>query len=76
MLLAERPRRGTFVVVGVECARAGAPCASRLGSHFRFAATHIRARFRHDGFEASWMELARADASRFVEALHFTMDAR
>ncbi|CAM9438816.1 unnamed protein product [Ascophyllum nodosum] len=74
VIMAERTT--TYLVVGVTCPKkAGTVMKNRFGACFQLAAQQIQARARHDGFEASVMEIVREDVHDFIQALHDTMSA-
>mmetsp|Transcript_23927 Transcript_23927/g.64676 ORF Transcript_23927/g.64676 Transcript_23927/m.64676 type:complete len:162 (-) Transcript_23927:118-603(-) len=73
ILLAERI--STYLVVGVGCPEvAGEFVKNTFGKAFKLAAEGINARFRHNSFDTSVMEIERDDVHRFIESLHVTMD--
>jgi cell division control protein 45 len=63
--------KGLALVVGVT----GKPTTDDVGGgnhfahSFRRAAEHVRARFKHDSFEASVLQVAEKDLGEFMEAL-------
>lgn len=74
VIMAERA--STYLVVGVTCPKkAGTVIKNRFGACFQLAAQQIQARTRHDGFEASVMEIKKDDVHDFIQALHDTMSA-
>ncbi|CAM9095461.1 unnamed protein product [Ectocarpus fasciculatus] len=74
VIMAERV--STYLVVGVTCPKiAGTVIKNRFGACFQLAAQQIQARARHDGFEASVMEISKEDVHDFIQALHDTMSA-
>lgn len=74
VIMAERV--STYLVVGVTCPKkAGTVIKNRFGACFQLAAQQIQARARHDGFEASVMEINKEDVHDFIQALHDTMSA-
>lgn len=74
VIMAERV--STYLVVGVTCPKkAGTVVKNRFGARFQLAAQQIQARARHDGFEASDMEINKEDVHDFIQALHDTMSA-
>ncbi|CAM9606757.1 unnamed protein product [Ectocarpus sp. 4 AP-2014] len=74
VIMAERV--STYLVVGVTCPKiAGTVVKNRFGACFQLAAQQIQARARHDGFEASVMEISKEDVHDFIQALHDTMSA-
>ncbi|CAM9275606.1 unnamed protein product [Discosporangium mesarthrocarpum] len=74
VIMAERV--STYLVVGVTCPeKAGTVVRNGFGARFQLAAQQINARARHDGFEASVMEINKEDVHDFIEALHDTMSA-
>eukprot|EP00904_Undaria_pinnatifida_P002618 jgi/Undpi1/12357/HiC_scaffold_5.g02029.m1 len=74
IIMAERA--STYLVVGVTCPKkAGTVVKNRFGTCFQLAAQQIQARARHDGFEASVMEINKEDVHDFIQALHDTMSA-
>lgn len=74
VIMAERT--ASYLVVGVTCPKkAGTVMKNRFGACFQLAAQQIQARARHDGFEASVMEINKEDVHDFIQALHDTMSA-
>ncbi|CAM9217747.1 unnamed protein product [Sphacelaria rigidula] len=74
VIMAERTT--SYLVVGVTCPKkAGTVIKNRFGACFQLAAQQIQARARHDGFEASVMEINKEDVHDFIQALHDTMSA-
>jgi cell division control protein 45 len=72
MVLAVQSRASsTYTVIGLaEKAFDGHVGRNSFGIAFREAAEHTRARIRHDGFDASIIEVLRDDVRHFVEYLH------
>lgn len=74
VIMAERVT--SYLVVGVTCPKkAGTVIKNRFGACFQLAAQQIQARAKHDGFEASVMEINKEDVHDFIQALHDTMSA-
>ncbi|KAL7522380.1 hypothetical protein ACHAWX_007068 [Stephanocyclus meneghinianus] len=75
VLLAEKPRSGTFMVVGYEYAEeAGNVVRNKFGQNFELAAKTMRGTFWFDSFDSNVVEVAGKDVQRFIEQLHYMMD--
>ena len=76
VLLAEKPRTHTFLVVGHEYPEsAGDLVHNRFGKHFEMVAQSIQGTFHLDSFDSHVVEVARPDVQRFVEQLHYLLDS-
>ncbi|KAL3790820.1 hypothetical protein HJC23_004721 [Cyclotella cryptica] len=76
VLLAEKPRSGTFMVVGYEYAEeAGNVVRNKFGQNFELAAKTMRGTFWFDSFDSNVVEVAGKDVQRFIEQLHYMMDS-
>ena len=76
VLLAEKPRNNSFVVVGYEYPeRAGDLVKNRFGQNFSLAAQSMNGTFRFDSFDSNVVEVAASDAQRFLEQLHYLLDS-
>jgi cell division control protein 45 len=75
VLMAEKPRTKTFLVVGYEYPEtSGDLVKNRFGKSFELTAQSMNGSFRFDSFESNVVEVARADVQRFIEQLHYLMD--
>jgi cell division control protein 45 len=76
VLIAERPRTGTCLVVGYEYPeRAGNFVRNRFGRHFEMTAQSMNGTFKFDSFDSNVVEVAGADVNRFLEQLHYLLDS-
>lgn len=76
ILMAEKPRTRSFLVVGYEYPEsAGDLVKNRFGKNFELAAQSMKGNFRFDSFESNVVEVARVDVQRFIEQLHYLMDS-
>lgn len=76
LLLAEKPRTQTFLVVGYEFPESsGDLVKNRFGKNFELAAQSMDGKFIFDSFESNVVEVARSDVQRFLEQLHYLMDS-
>jgi cell division control protein 45 len=76
ILLAEKPRTSTYVVVGYEYPEsAGDLVKNRFGKNFELAALSMDGTFRFDSFDSNVVEVNGGDAQRFLEQLHYLMDS-
>ncbi|CAM9496181.1 unnamed protein product [Chrysoparadoxa australica] len=74
VLLAERA--STYLVVGVDCnEQAQDVMKNRFGVHFKLAAQECQTHVRHDGFDASAVEVAKEDVPQFIESLMIILNA-
>lgn len=74
ILMAEKPRTKTFLVVGYEYPESsGDFVRNRFGKNFEFAAQSMQGEFLFDSFDSNVVEVARADVQRFIEQLHYLM---
>lgn len=89
LLMAEKPRSGTYLVVGYQYAELhGDTVRSRFGKNFELAAKTIQggigtgdggegnSYFRFDSFDSNFVEVDASKVQRFMEQLHYIMDAR
>jgi len=75
VLLAEKPRTGTYLVVGYEYAeKAGNVLRNRFGQNFELAAKTMKGTFRFDSFDTNVIEVNGKDVQRFIEQLHYMME--
>ena len=73
LILAERP--ATYLVVGVNCSEAASDGGkATFAKHFRLAVDNCDARYKHDGFDTATIEIDKADVTRFLQSLHYSMD--
>ena len=76
VLMAEKPRTKSFLVVGYEFPEsAGDMIKNRFGKNFELAAQSMKGTFRFDSFESNVVEVARVDVQRFIEQLHYLLDS-
>jgi cell division control protein 45 len=76
ILMAEKPRTKSFLVVGYEYPEsAGDLVKNRFGKNFELTAQSMKGTFRFDSFESNVVEVARADVQRFIEQLSYLMDS-
>jgi cell division control protein 45 len=74
ILMAEKPRTKTFLVVGYEYPESsGDFVRNRFGKNFELAAQSMQGEFLFDSFDSNVVEVARADVQRFIEQLHYLM---
>ena len=75
VLLAEKPRAGSYVVAGYECPEeAGSVVRNGFGQNFALAAKSMRGSFRFDGFDSNVVEVAAKDVQKFLEQLHYLLE--
>jgi cell division control protein 45 len=76
ILMAEKPRTKTYVVVGYEYPeRAGHFVKNRFGKNFELATQSMKGTFRFDSFDSNVVEVNGGDVQRFIEQLHYLMDS-
>jgi cell division control protein 45 len=76
VLLAEKPRTNTYLVVGYEYPeRTGDFVKNRFGSNFELAAKTMKGTFRFDSFDSNVVEVDSEDVQRFIEQLHYMLDS-
>jgi cell division control protein 45 len=76
ILMAEKPRTKTYVVVGYEYPeRAGHFVKNRFGKNFELATQSMKGTFRFDSFDSNVVEVNGADVQRFIEQLHYLLDS-
>ena len=76
VLMAEKPRTKSFLVVGYEFPEsAGDLVRNRFGKNFELAAQSMKGTFRFDSFDSNVVEVARVDVQRFIEQLHYLLDS-
>lgn len=75
VLLAEKPRSRTYMVVGYEYPEeAGNVVRNRFGQSFVEAAHSMKGTFWFDSFESNVVEVAEGDVQKFLEQLHYMME--
>ena len=75
ILLAEKPRSSTYMVVGYECPEeAGNVVRNRFGQNFELAAKSMKGTFWFDSFDSNVVEVAGRDVQKFLEQLHYMME--
>ena len=76
VLLAEKPRTGTYLVVGYEYPeRSGTFTRNRFGMNFELTAKSMNGTFKFDSFDSNVVEVDGKDVQRFIEQLHYLMDS-
>lgn len=76
VLMAEKPRTGTYLVVGYEYPeRAGTFVKNKFGNNFELTAKSMNGTFRFDSFDSNVVEVGGDDVQRFIEQLHYLMDS-
>lgn len=76
VLMAEKPRTGTYLVVGYEYPeRAGTFVKNKFGNNFELTAKSMNGTFRFDSFDSNVVEVSGDDVQRFIEQLHYLMDS-
>jgi cell division control protein 45 len=76
VLMAEKPRTKTYMVVGYECPEhAGTAVKNRFGQNFELAAKTMKGTFRFDSFDSNVVEVDGNDVQRFIEQLHYMMES-
>ena len=76
VLLAEKPRSDTYMVVGYEQPEdAGSVVRNRFGQNFEMAARSMRGTFWFDSFDSNVVEVGAGDVQRFIEQLHYMMES-
>lgn len=76
VLIAEKPRTGTYMVVGYEYPeKHGHFVRNRFGEKFELAAKTMQGTFKFDSFDSNVVEVNGSDAQRFIEQLHYMMDS-
>jgi cell division control protein 45 len=75
VLLAEKPRSNTYMVVGYECPEeAGNVVRNRFGQNFELTAKSMLGTFWFDSFDSNVVEVAAKDVQKFLEQLHYMME--
>ncbi|OQR98084.1 cell division control protein 45 [Achlya hypogyna] len=76
VLLCHLKARNVYLIVGVTCPeRAGEIHRNKLGTAFKMAAAETGAKYTHDGFDTTVMEIQMDDIQGFIEQLHNVLDA-
>ena len=76
VLLAEKPRSNTYMVVGYEYPEeSGNVVRNKFGQNFELAAKSMRGTFWFDSFDSNVVEVAGKDVQRFIEQLHYMMES-
>jgi hypothetical protein len=76
VLMAEKPRTGTYLVVGYEYPeRAGSFVKNKFGKHFHFTSKSMKGTMKFDSFDSNVVEVAANDVQRFIEQLHYLLDS-
>lgn len=75
VLLAEKPRSNTYMVVGYECPEeSGDVVRNKFGQNFELTARSMRGTFWFDSFDSNVVEVAARDVQKFLEQLHYLME--
>ncbi|KAL3817162.1 hypothetical protein ACHAXA_006162 [Cyclostephanos tholiformis] len=75
VLMAEKPRSSTYMVVGYECPEeAGNVVRNKFGQNFELAAKSMKGTFWFDSFDSNVVEVAGRDVQKFLEQLHYMME--
>lgn len=75
VLLAEKPRANTYMVVGYEYPEeAGNVVRNKFGQNFEMAAKSMKGTFWFDSFDSNVVEVAARDVHKFLEQLHYMME--
>ena len=75
VLLAEKPRSNTYMVVGYEYPEeAGNVVKNKFGQNFELAARSMKGMFWFDSFDSNVVEVAARDVQKFLEQLHYMME--
>ena len=76
LLIADKPYSNTCLIVGYEYPeRAGDFVRNGFGKKFETTAKSMNGRFRFDSFDSNVVEVDAGDAQRFLEQLHYFLDA-
>ncbi|OQS02862.1 cell division control protein 45 [Thraustotheca clavata] len=71
VLLCHLKTQNVYLIVGVTCPeRAGEIHRNKLGTAFKMAAAETGAKYTHDGFDTTVMEIQMDDIQGFIEQLH------
>ena len=75
VLLAEKPRSNTYMVVGYEYPEdSGDVVKNKFGQYFQDAATSMKGMFWFDSYDTNVVEVAARDVQKFLEQLHYIME--
>lgn len=75
ILLAEKPRSNTYMVVGYEYPEeSGNVVRNKFGQNFELAAKSMKGMFWFDSFDSNVVEVAAMDVQKFLEQLHYMME--
>lgn len=75
ILLAEKPRSNTYMVVGYEYPEeSGNVVRNKFGQNFELAAKSMKGMFWFDSFDSNVVEVAARDVQKFLEQLHYMME--
>ena len=76
ILMAEKPRTNTYLVVGYEYTETPSLFVkNRFGNNFELVAQSMNGTFKFDSFDKNVVEVAAPDVQRFIEQLHYLMDS-
>jgi len=75
VLLAEKPRSNSYMVVGYEYPEeSGDVVKNKFGQNFEMAAKSMKGLFWFDSFDSNVIEVAARDVQKFLEQLHYMME--
>ncbi len=76
LLIADKPASNTCLIVGYEHPeRAGDFVRNAFGKRFELTAKSMNGKFCFDSFDSNVVEVDAGDAQRFMEQLHYLLDA-
>jgi hypothetical protein len=76
VMIADKPNTNTCLIVGYEYPeRAGDFVKNSFGKHFEMTAKSMNGTFRFDSFDSNVVEVDAGDVQRFMEQLHYLLDA-
>jgi cell division control protein 45 len=74
VLAARTEATQSYLIVGIQpVPQVGTVARNRFSSAFANAAVRVKARFKHDGFESSWIEIHEDDITIFYDRLQLDM---
>jgi len=76
VMIADKPITNSCLIVGYEYPeRAGDFVRNVFGKHFEMTAKSMNGTFKFDSFDSNVIEVGAADVQRFMEQLHYLLDA-
>lgn len=75
LLIADKPPNSCLIVGYEYPERAGDFVRNTFGKNFQMTAKSMNGRFKFDSFDSNVVEVHAGDAQRFLEQLHYLMDA-